>query len=144
MMDPPPSAAHGRYRVFAAEEDAFRIDVHGLIPDRLFRGNGVIVSGMHDPGVVEDDIEAAKFSLGRGDHGFAVGRLGNVSRDRGRLASRLVDLGGDGCHRLMAEVDRHHLRAFGRKAERAFSADASRRAGDQGDFAFESHQIRSK
>lgn len=64
--------------VLAAEPDALDVDVVGEVPDGLGGVDGVVVVGVHDAGVVEDDVEAAPAVEGL-DHGLDVSLLGDVA-----------------------------------------------------------------
>lgn len=71
-------AAQGQDGVLAAEPDALDVDVVGEVPDGLGGVDGVVVVGVHDAGVVEDDVEAAPGVEGL-DHGLDVSLFGDVA-----------------------------------------------------------------
>ena len=64
---------HTHHRILTPPPHALDINPHGQIPNLLFRLNGVGVLSVHDPGVVEHDIDAApgiELVNGGGDVGF--------------------------------------------------------------------------
>lgn len=62
-------AAQRQDGVLAAEPDALDVDVLGQVPDVLGGVDGVVVLGVHDAGVVEEDVNAAPGVEGL-DHGL--------------------------------------------------------------------------
>ena len=44
---------HSEDGVFAPPPNTFEVDLHGQIPDLLFRVQRVVVCGVHDPGIVK-------------------------------------------------------------------------------------------
>ena len=55
---------HSEDGVFASPPNAFEVDLHGQIPDLLFRVQRVVVCGVHDPGIVK--LKSA------GEHGLSL------------------------------------------------------------------------
>lgn len=71
-------AAQSENGVLAAEPYTFYVDVLGQVPDGLGGVDGVVVLGVHDAGVVEDDVEAAPGVDGFNE-GLDVGFFGDVA-----------------------------------------------------------------
>lgn len=67
--------------MLAAEPDSFDIDGLRKIPDLLGGVDGIGVVGMHDPGVIEDDVNAAP-RVELVDHGGHIGFFGHISFER--------------------------------------------------------------
>jgi len=65
-------------RVFAPEPHTLYIDGLRQVPDLLRRVDGVGVVGMHDAGIVEDDVDAAP-GIEMLDGGSDVGFFGDVT-----------------------------------------------------------------
>lgn len=87
-------AAEGQHGVFAAEPNTLDVDVHGEIPDLLGGADGVVVLGVHDARVVEDDVQTTGLIEGL-DHGLDLGLLGDIAEGGGDLGAghELEELG---------------------------------------------------
>lgn len=71
-------AAQGQNGMLAAEPDTLDVDVLGQIPDGLGGVGSIVVLGVHDAGVVEDDVEAAP-GVNRLNHGLNFGLFGHIA-----------------------------------------------------------------
>ena len=128
-----------RDAVFATEEDAFHIDLHGEIPDGFAGVDGVIVIGVADAGVVEEDVELAVARFSGGDHRFAICGERHIRANISRGSAARDDLSDTGFAAGVVDIDDDHGRALRREALRGLVADAAAGAGDEGYFVFESH-----
>ena len=97
-----------------------------------------------DPGVVDEDVEAAEALDRRLHHAFGAGEVGDVLAVRDRLAAERLDLADDVVRRPFAralagerraEVVDDDLRAGARERERVLAADPAPGAGDDRDLA---------
>jgi hypothetical protein len=70
--------AEAQHGMLAAEPHALDVDGLGQVPDLLGGVDGVVVVGVHDARVVEDDVQTAP-GVDGGDHGLDVGLLGHVA-----------------------------------------------------------------
>ena len=113
----------------AAEEVAIGIDALDLLPDLEIRVLDVAVD--QDRGIVDEDVEAAVFGLGRRDDGLPVVLVRDVVLEEQRAAAAvaLADRGSGLAAGLGVDIGQHDLRAFARKQVRIGLADAAGCAG---------------
>lgn len=71
--------AQGQNGVLGAEPDALDVDVHGQVPNVLWRANSIVVLGVHDACVVEDDVQTTVGVEGL-NHGGNLGLLGDIAQ----------------------------------------------------------------
>ena len=67
----------------------------------------VIVVGVADAGVVEEDVQLAVGRFGRGDHPLAVGRQRDIGLNVSGGAAALADIGNALLPALCIDIDRH-------------------------------------
>ena len=79
-------AAEAQDRVFATEPHTLDVDALSQIPDLLGSVNGIRIIGVHDTGIVEDDIGTTPGVHGL-DHRLHVGLLGHIAADSLQTAS---------------------------------------------------------
>ena len=98
-----------------------------------------------DAGIVDQDVDAAIFGFGFGDHGFDLIKIGDAGPVRQRGAARAADFRDDrgggvamaGAVARAAEIVDHHLGAAAGELERISAAEAAAGAGDDRGPAFE-------
>ena len=93
------------------------------------------------PGVVDDEVDAAEREHGRVDRGLHAVGVGDVRGDADRDI-RAAQLGRGGLRLLEVEVGDDDARAFGGEAGRDGLADAGCRAGDERDAALVGLRLR--
>src|SRR5579871_4344988 len=91
-----------------------------------------------DRGVVDKDVDAAKFGHRLRYHAVDLVLVGDVAKHGERLDALITNLAGDdlGFGLVAAGID-DNMRAFGGKFERGGAPDIASRPGDQRDFSFE-------
>eukprot|EP00128_Syssomonas_multiformis_P000968 Colp12_sorted_trinity150504_noHs@35954 len=138
------STLQGGDGVAAAEPDTLHVDVHGEIPHILLSGHGVVISGVHDAGVVEDDVQLAKLLLGSSDHVLDLLGLGDIAVDvEGGARVRSVDLVRDGLASLVVDIGHHDLCTFSGEEARGLGTDAAASTSDDGNLSLKSvHHFR--
>ena len=126
---------HGRHHRQRGMIDRLHVDGGDQVEGRLVDLQHVAVP-VGVAGVVDHDVDAAEGVLGRIDHLVDLGADRDVGGDRD---GRLADLAGDALGALGVEIGDDDLRAlFGETLRHAF-AEPRRRAGDDGDLAFQTH-----
>ena len=90
MIDPPPARLSAGMPYLQPRKTPFEVDVHRQVPDRFARRHRVVVVAVHDPGVVEQDVQLAIRLLRDADHVFAIGGLGDVGVNVACLAALLL------------------------------------------------------
>jgi hypothetical protein len=131
-MTPPPRA-QGRQGRPAQVEDGVEVDRQGFGPDRVRRLLGAAV--VDDPGVVDQQVEAAEaFDRGR-DQGPAGAGLREVAEPGGRPAAGRRDAFLHGRRARPIAAGQHDRVAPRGQLQRDGRADARGRAGDQRRFA---------
>lgn len=130
-------AAHAQHGVLAAVPDALDVDGLRQIPDLVRRVDRVVVLGVHDARVVEDDVDAAVLVLGfnRRRH---VGFLGHVALDRGDPAAvrhQFFDLLERFGQRRLGNVGHQYSGPLAGEEDGGFQANAAGAAGDDCVFA---------
>ena len=143
MIDPPPALRKAGIPNLH-QEDALGVDRHGQVPDLLIGRDGVVVGGVHDPGVVEQHVEAPEFRLGRGDHGSRLLGLGDIGLDGDGLAAVSGDDPGGFVGGVVVQVDGNHRCPLRGEEEGGLAADPGTGPGDESDFVSESHEKRSR
>lgn len=120
--------AEGEHGVLGAEPDALDVDVHGEVPNGLGGADGVVVLGVHDACIVEDDVQTAGGVEGF-DHGLDLGLFGDVAEGGGGGGGRdelfyfgegLFEGGG-------GDVGHDDVGAFTGEEDGGFEADATER-----------------
>ena len=129
------AALHVRRGVADAHRDRFEDEIHRPVPafgGDLVDRRAVAARG----GIVEDDVDAARFRRGGVHQRLDIGGPGDIAAHEvdlavrlfgKRLSARLVDVGGE------------DMRAFAREFQNRCLAYARRRSGDDGNLACESH-----
>ena len=88
-------------------------------------------AGGQDAGVVDEDVDGSKRSVGSLDHLQAGGGVGHVTLGDGGLAPQRLHLAGHRCKRLPAAAAKDDGGATAGKRKRNAAANASPRAGDE-------------
>ena len=94
MMEPPPAAAMMGMTSAGHQKNGFYVHRHHPVPVGFaeFDDRGAA----NDAGVVEQDVDAAKFADRALDDALAVGGAGDVAGFEDGAAAVACDLGGDG------------------------------------------------
>lgn len=125
-----PKLPHTHHRILAPPPHALDIDAHSEIPDLLLRGDGVGVVGVHDPCVVEHDVDAAP-GVEVGDCGCDVGFLGYVAEKGfellggGEGGKDGVDFFKGGGKKRLGDISHEDGGAFAGEEDGRFEADAA-------------------
>lgn len=102
------------------------IDIVRQIPDLLRRINSVGIVGVHDTGVVEDDVHAAP-GVGSGDKSFNLGFLGDVGLvglDDGAW-DEFLNFGEGFGQGGLGDIGHEHFGAFAGEKDGGFETDAT-------------------
>ena len=89
---------------------------------------------LHDPGVVDEDVDGPERRLGVGDEAVEGGAVGHVERERDGAAAELLRRRLRG---LVVEVADRDLHALAHEGPGGRLADAAGAAGDERDLADE-------
>ena len=122
-------------------EGAGQVDGDDAVP--LRDGEILDIGGELHAGIVHQDIQAAQFGMGLGDHGVVLLGLADVGGGEGDFHAEFG--GGFGPQRLdlggVAEAVHHDVGALGRQRMGDAQADAAGRSGDEGDFPLKAHGV---
>ena len=118
----PPRFINSGKRVFAAKEDALKIDVDRAIPFLL--GQQMRAAGETDAGVVVEDVEPAEAAHRLRHHPLGVGAFRYVGHNRDRFAAAFRDLRSYRARVVPGAVDHRDLRPFRRKNQRGGASDS--------------------
>src|SRR5687768_14435373 len=118
------------------EEDRFHVDVHH--PVELGLADLVQQLHLHDPGVVDHDVQAAELPDRLLDRGPDLVFLRHVSADERGPPAVAGNLVGDGPALVRLHIDHRDGRAFLREQSRDRLAHPGRRTADPGYLVFES------
>src|SRR5690606_29810632 len=123
----------------AAEQKAGDVDMEGAVPDIDGHGGGVGVlvhyRRIGEGGIVEQDVDLAKAADGLVHHGLEGLLVADIELDRHDPVSELLRQALDAGQ---VEVGGHHGGALVDKPFDRRGAYAATRAGNDGDFVFES------
>jgi hypothetical protein len=113
------------------------MDGHQLLPFRKFEVHDR--SDDLDAGIADKDIEGTECADDLRGAGLDLLLIGDIHRDCDRSLAGRIEFPG-GCIRgLSVEVGNRNLRAFARKDDRDFLADAAGGTGDDGHFVLQPH-----
>lgn len=132
---PLPMLPHAQNRILTPPPHALNINSHRQIPDLLLRANRVGVIGVHDPGIVEHDVNATPGVEMRhrgSDIGFAANVAGEGLDASGEGREDRADFGDGGVEKGGGDVGHEDGGAFAGEEDGSFEADAAgERRGDQ-------------
>src|SRR5690606_3705433 len=98
-----------------------------------------VLHHVHDPGVVDEDVELAELLYGALDQRLGVLALGDVAYDRDHLAARGLRLGHDGLEAGSVDVAGDDRRTLAREQQGRRPPHTRSRSGDDGYLACEPH-----
>ena len=108
---------------------------------RTALGEWEFLDRMHDldAGVADQHVDAVPCAYHGDDGRVDLLLVGDVHRDRQRLAAFGGDLVRDRLSRRLVQIGDRDARALGGEAQRDFSTDAARGAGDNADLVTQRH-----
>ena len=127
-----------RQRVFAAVKDAVEIDVVDLAPDLV--AGFLDAAAVADARVVDEDVQAAEFRLGKGERRLPLVGLRHVVRHRDRCVAERTSAG---VGTRAVDVGHHDARAFVHELCRHRRAQPRCRTRDQRDLALQAVHLSS-
>lgn len=128
--------SHRLDRVLATIPHALDVDLLRQVPHFFIGRQSVVVRAMHDPGVVEHDVQPSKL-LHRAIHAaldVSLGRHIAFDGDRTDVRVSLRDQVGRLLSRFSVQVGQDDVRSFRGKEERGLETDTGSGAGDDGDL----------
>jgi hypothetical protein len=93
------------------------------------------VAALGRPGIVDQNIQPAKFTPSCLDQLPGRGRLAQIERHDGGLAALVASRCGDVVEGTCIPAGHHDIAALFRKCQRDAPADAAARAGDESNFS---------
>lgn len=98
--------AEAQYRVLATVPNTLCVDVEGKIPDLVRRLHSIGIIGVHDPSVVEHDVDAAPgVDVGDGGcDGFLLGDVAGLCLDAAGVGDDGAELGDGAFESLGRDV----------------------------------------
>ncbi len=118
-------------RLLRPEQHGVEIGAEDAAPFGLGKLDGAI--GVHDAGVVDEDVDHAKLGLGAVEGARHRGAIEHVGRDRGGATARLLDARLDRSEPIAAARDQRDRGARIRQHLGKAHPEPARGAGDQRD-----------
>ena len=91
--------------VLATQKDTLNVDVHGQVPDILGGVDGIVIVGVRDTSVVEDNVDLSELVLGLLEDGLHVLVLGDISLNGDGFTSSSVDFISNSLGSVTMEID---------------------------------------
>ena len=132
----PAVCGHGRNGVLGAEDDTVDADRHDLAVVGLGQRFGI--AEFDDAGIVDEDVEPPMARHDIGNERFPCGFAGDVEV---LVFGIGAELSGEGAAACVVNVGKDHPRTFCHEQPRIRRTEALGRAGDDGDFAFQTVHV---